>query len=356
MADMIQLIKERNPLEEVIADTMAMGSKRGRHVRGVQHDSLVVDVMAQLYTWYSRAEAGDVINWVQNREGVEFQTAVEILARRAGLPAPEWSQKSAQERVEARKRINVYTAARYVLTKALEDTREALAYATGRGWTKDTIKAAHLGYAGPGVAKELRGVLNMNEIDLTSVEAVALLGYRPKSPAGLEKWAAEHNLDIHTNWIEWGYIPGLVGSKKRLVYTHLWGGQVRYFSGRNILGSEKTKEGREIKSYNLARILAGPRQLYYNQEYKPGAKDLFIVEGQADAITLGQWGYAAVALAGVSYEDHREVLKKLKEKHNQIYIGVDNDQAGIVALRGKNNTWPLAHIMGPDIRIVQWSL
>jgi hypothetical protein len=68
-------IKDANPIQEVIdGDEPLRG--RGRWLRGEGHDSLVVDVVRGSYYWNSRAEWGDVIEWVRKRRKLDFQGAV----------------------------------------------------------------------------------------------------------------------------------------------------------------------------------------------------------------------------------------------------------------------------------------
>ena len=129
---------------------------------------------------------------------------------------------------------------------------------------------------------------------------------------------------------------------------------MRYFSGRNILGSENNQDGRVIKSFNLPSALVGKRRLFYNQVYGRKAESCVAVEGQADAVTLGQWNISAAAICGTSWEDHADELRELRKRHATIYIGLDGDDAGLKALHGQRNEWPLADILGPMARVLVW--
>jgi hypothetical protein len=79
-----------------------------------------------------------------------------------------------------------------------------------------------------------------------------------------------------------------------------------------------------------------------------------IVEGQADAITLGQWGMAAMATSGTAWTDHAALFKVLKERHSTIYIAMDADEAGQKVITGKDGDFPLADVLGPMLRVVAW--
>ena len=69
------------------------------------------------------------------------------------------------------------------------------------------------------------------------------------------------------------------------------------------------------------------------------------MEGQADALTLDQWGIPAVALAGTFAGDG--LLASLFEK--AVYLGLDTDQAG------KTGGKKTAQALGPMTRIISWS-
>src|SRR3989304_2496235 len=128
MAFDLDQIKASVPIEQVINEDEALEQKRGRYLRGVQHDSLVVDVHGQMYHWNSRDEWGDVIAWLEAHRGMDFRGAVEYLAQRGGLPAPEWGQDALQA-AQARNRTDVLTIACRRWVKALWGQPGALEYA-----------------------------------------------------------------------------------------------------------------------------------------------------------------------------------------------------------------------------------
>jgi hypothetical protein len=173
--------------------------------------------------------------------------------------------------------------------------------------------------------------LEQGGVDLDSPAAVAILGLR----GNVHEWAKRHAIQLNDDWLANGYIPGMLG-RKRLVYAHVRGGRVRYLSGRGI---------EQKFHYNLPEALVGKRQPYFNQAYSPASDECIVVEGQADAISLGQLGLAAVALAGVAPdEDITEMLKH----HRAVYVGLDADKAG------DKNRWRVADAIGPTVRLVRW--
>ncbi len=341
--DIVEQIKGKLRIEDVIEADGYPLPKRGRHRKCTTPHvgGLVVNVDMQMYYWNARNETGDVISWVRNRKGLDFKEAVEHLARLAGLPEPTWKGDDQGLRMAARAREEALEVAQRVFVRWMWRSTEAQAYAKGRGWTgpdgeePGTIQLAMLGYSGEGTEEEraeMRRELQAAGVDLSSPAAVAILGMR----GDVAGWARQHELQLSDEWIASGYIPAMLG-RKRLVYPHVRGGRVRYLSARSIEGKFH---------YNLPEALAGKRQAYFNHAYSPAAEEVIVVEGQADAISLGQLGIAAVALAGVAPDDD---LGEQLARHKTLYVGLDADAAG------EANRWRVADALGPMTRILTWN-
>jgi DNA primase len=352
MDDIVERIKEANRVEDVIGETFPLQKQHGKYLRCREHDSLVIDTTKQMYTWNSKSEGGDVIEWVMKRNGWDFKSACEWLARRAKMPEPKWGHEDHEVRLAARAREDAFVVAAGVFQRWLLADAEALEYVKGRGWSEETIRECMLGFSGRGTAaehQEMRGELSMHGIEAECPNGAAILGYR----GDMRAWGAKWKVTVQENWIEWGSISGMMG-KTRLVYVHMAGGRVRTLSGRNILGAEVNAEGREVKSFNVPAALAGERQVYFNQVYQARSEECLVVEGQADAITLGQWGIPAVAMCGTSWQDQARLLEELRKRHRALYIGMDADEAGEKALVGKDGDWPLGKLLGPMARVIRW--
>lgn len=271
----LEQLRSRNPIEEVVAEKFAL-KKSGSRFIGVEHDSLVVTPSNGMYFWNSRGEYGDVFDFAgrhllslgswNNRDATQFMEVVRYLAQRAGITLEEntnfkksaaWAERQFVQR----------------LHETLLNTPAALTYVTEkRGWQSPTIKAARLGFM-PQDKRPLLADLNLSD----SWQAV------------IQKFP-----------------PNMI------VYIHTERGRLTYLSGRSIEGK---------KHYNPPRDIIGERQPYYNHLYSPQAEQVVIVEGQADAITFGEWGIAAVAIGGMQAAD--ELLKRLKA-HPRLFVVLDN--------------------------------
>ena len=347
--NIVDQVKSRLRLEDVIEADGYPLLQRGRWRRCTRSGvgGLVVDTQNQLYHWYSFNEWGDVIQWVQcggnHSPRMDFKSAIEECCRRANLPQPEWTQRDTVARLAARQREEALDVAHRVFVRWFWKSDEAQAYAAGRGWTVhqttednqpiSTAATAMLGYTGGGAGEEREQLVREFElagVDPKSPAAVAVLGYRGDVAA----WAADHDVIIaNEEWIARQYIPAMLGHS-RLVYPHMENGRLRYLTCRSI--GEKSH-------YNLPECLIGRRRVYLNPEYTISAETVIIVEGQADAISWGQWGYAAIALAGVEPD---EGFDELIRRHRNIYVGMDLDVTGVAA------AWRISERIGPHTRLL----
>lgn len=281
----LEHLRSRNPIEEVVVEKFAL-KKSGSRFIGIEHDSLVVTPANGMYFWNSRGEYGDVFDFAgrhllslgawNNRDAAQFMEAVRYLAQRAGITLEEnthfkksaaWAERQFVQR----------------LHETLLNTPAALAYVTEkRGWQSSTIKAARLGFM-PQDKRPLLADLNLSDSWQTVIQ---------KFPPNM------------------------------IVYIHTERGRLTYLSGRSIEGK---------KHYNPPRDIIGERQPYYNHLYSPQAEQVVIVEGQADAITFGEWGIAAVAIGGMQASD--ELLKRLKA-HPRLFVALDNTDDARAKSRG----------------------
>lgn len=342
--DIVEQVKERTKLEDLVReDGFDLPRRQTRYLKAPHSNGLVVDTRTQTYHWNGRGEYGDVIQWVQGQKGYDFKGAVEWLARRAGLPDPTWGQDQST-RLAARRKEDCLSVASRVFQGWFWKSEEAKAYALGRGWTlaresdegetptAGTAQQALLGFSGEGTKAErdeMRRELQLSGVDLTSPEAIAILGMQ----GDVASWAKSHGLELPDSWVLDKYVPGMIG-RKRIVYTHVRAGRVVYLSGRSI---------EDKWHYNLPEPLVGGRQVLYNTAYTVSADQVVLVEGQADALSLGQWGIAAVALCGVKLDD--DLVEMLGERHKTLYIGLDVDVTGV------NQAWTAADQIGPMVRL-----
>jgi DNA primase len=271
----LETIRAHNPIEAVVGETFKL-KKVGAHFTSLEHGSLVVNPRTGWYHWNSKDERGDVfdfvgrhvlkLDWSPHNPSL-FLEAIRYLAQRAGLSLPEAKDLKASPRWAERQLV-----AR--LQEALLKTPVALAYAQAqRGWDSATLGAEKLGY----MPRDKR----------------ALLEGLPALP---EQWRTAMQR-----------FPA-----EMLVYVHLEQGRLRYLSGRSLT---------EKRHYNPPGEVVGERQPYFNHLYTPQAEEVVLVEGQADAITCGLWGFPAIAMCGMKADT--ALLEQLAS-HRRIEVLLDN--------------------------------
>lgn len=361
MADIYEDIKKRIRLEDVIREDYPLRG-HGHEFRGDRDDcnSLVISrdrkSGEQYWYWNSKSEGGDAINWLKSQRGMDTKSAVEYLCRKGGLALPDWTQQDTRAWLATKAREDVLSVAARVFQRFLKSTPAAMDYCRGRGWTDETIEKSRVGFSGSATADEIKAMraeFSANGIDPESPAAVAILGYR----GDVAGWAERHGMmaAISADDIGNGYIAGFMG-RPRLIYPHVMFEKVTYISARNLAWTEDirlvSEPDKHRKSFNPRKELLGERQPYFGWNYRADTKKIIVVEGQADVITLCQWGQVPVGLVGTHLGEFWG--KTLVDRHETIYWGTDGDAAGKTAIQGKQGDWPVADELSPLVQVVNW--
>jgi DNA primase len=302
-ASLIEDIKSRLDLVAVAGEYLDL-KPVGRNWRALcpfhpeKTPSLVIFTEGQRWKCFGATcgTCGDVIDLVKQLENWDFPETLRYLAEKAGVKWPGFEGNEKQN-------LQTWNTRRDTLTAAMSFFQEnmlaagrsnrapvgespGLLYARGRGWTEEIIRAAGLGYFGREWGS-LRRHLAAMEVDLESPAAVALIGFRGDVAA----WGVKFGQQPGEKWVSQGRVPAMPADM--LIYPHLVRGHPVYISGRALVGKSH---------WNPPGQLLGTRQPFFNHLYweaQPGCAFVAIVEGQADAVTLAQWGIPAVALLGV---------------------------------------------------------
>src|SRR3990167_3339175 len=368
--DFIEQVRDANPIEDVLQESGIHLRGHGRLRTASKHDSLKVRTDHQRAYWYSQNWNGDVFGWIMKEKGCEFMAAVEILARRGHVEMPKFPQVNEGEVKRRRATADAFSVAAHVFhrwlmgddEKSIKPDAAALEYVRGRGWTEETITASLNGFSGrkeDWQYQDMRGELQLYGVDLSSPAAVAILGFQGDVNAWAQSQDVRDEEDFDEEWIEKNKIHGLM-DVPGLIYAHQHKGGVKYVSRRNLPGFDKIKDREtgklwDLKSFNPYKLLAGPKQPYFNHMHRID-KPLIMVEGQGDSETWGQLGNGAMAFCGLlgdiqqmSPEDgerFRQLAGYLK-KHPALYLALDDDEAGQKAVR------LAAKMLGPKLQIVR---
>ncbi len=147
-------VKQRLDIVDLVSQHVAL-QKAGRNFRALCpfHSERAPSfyVFPDRQTWHcfgACATGGDIISFVMRKEGLDFRTALEILAQRAGVTLQTPSAQQEDPRRETFRRAN--EAAAHFFHNALLNSPEAasaLEYVLARGLDRETITSFQLGYA-----------------------------------------------------------------------------------------------------------------------------------------------------------------------------------------------------------------
>lgn len=280
----IEQIKAKLKIEELIAESLTLTGK-GRVLSTKEHDSLKIFVDSQSWYRFSLGIGGDVFDWYQMQHGCDFRTALEELAQRTGVELQELSKDEREELDFKRAGLRILNIAAHYYNQVLlhhPDAEPAREYCMWRRWNPETAEREQIGFVlGPQSPRD------KNDLSVEEFNQPPL--HRQLIDAGLDGHPmAKLVLSIPQNM---------------LVYVHRRGGQVLYLSGRSIEGKRHFNLPLELEVNDVAAIhVLDKKALYINTPAQRTFKEHVLVEGQADAISLGELGCQATALAGVTGE------------------------------------------------------
>jgi len=331
MSDVVQQIKDKLNIIDVIAPYVELKRSSKNFVgRCPFHQektpSFNVSPDRGMYHCYGCGVGGDVFNFVQAMEGVDFKESLKILAVKAGV---ELVPEDPQKRTERDRFYGALEAATIFYSDALEKETEALQYLEARGVKAETIAKWRIGYA-PGPPNH---------------------GWREGKEALEAKGFTKDEL------FKTGIIKGVDSGKEpfdvfrdRIVFPMSEpGGKVVAFSGRILHPDDKAPKyvnSPETELYKKSDLLYG-----YDKA-KTGIRSLdfsLIVEGQFDVVMCHQAGYTnTVAVSGTALTLHHvQLLERMSDK---VVLALDADKAGVNAMK-KGATLMLGR--GLDVKVAE---
>ncbi len=297
--EFIEEVKRRNSLVDVISGYVSLRRAGSNHVaccpfHNEKTPSFTVFERSDSFYCFGCGAGGDVITFIMKAENLDYPSAVEFLAKRAGLTVPDNGyDKSTLSKKRRTLDINKDAAKYFHEQLASGKYPQAVAYIEKRGLQR-AVRRFGIGYNPPG-GKALFNYLTG-------------LGYSPKELN--EAFVCNRGgYDIFNNRIIFPIIDAQ--------------GSVIAFGGRTM-GDEKPKylNSNDTQAFNKRKNL-------FALNYAKNAKeDYFILcEGYTDVIALHMAGFqTAVASLGTSFtSEQASLMKKYKPK---VVICYDGDAAG----------------------------
>jgi DNA primase len=292
--DLVQLVQERYTLSANMMVCPFHADTR---------PSLSVNPAQQFFYCFGCKATGDVFGWVERLEGCAFREAVDLLARRAGVPLFSAPGRDAATLVSERQMGDAVDWFASYYEQAL--TPEARAYITeARGLPAEFIERFRIGWSDGGATAAF-------------LQAAGPSWGPILQAAGIAAEARGGGLRDHL-W-------------DRVIFPGVLRRRATFLSGRTLAPEVEPK-------YLNQR---GAEALLYNEEDLNPAM-VCVVEGQIDALSVCAGGLATVGCLGGIKTRHLQRLRRVA----RVYALFDADRAGQEA------TLRLAEALGGTVRVV----
>ena len=313
MTSVIEEIKSRLNIVDVVGGYLKLEKAGGNFkaccpFHNERSPSFFLSPSRQTYHCFGCNRGGDVISFVEEIEGLDFQGALKVLADRAGVTLT-------REKVGAKDEREAIHHALELATKFYEAVLlkfpEAEKYLEERGLASETIKHFRVGFA-PDEWRSLGDFLAKKGVSESMMERAGLIVRSPK-----------------------GFYDRFRGRVMFPITDS--SGRVIAFSGRIL----KEGEGKTLGASASAKYVNSPetdvfhksRALFGFSQAKSAcrrADACVLVEGQMDLILSHQAGVTnAVASSGTALtSEHLELIKRFTKN---IVLAFDADSAGIAA-------------------------
>ncbi len=310
-------VREAADIVEVVSDYVKL-KRSGSGFTGLcpyhneKTPSFHVTPRLGIFKCFGCGESGDVFKFVMDQEGIGFTEAVKQIADRYGVFIPEEEQSPEQNEAN-QLREGIYHAlrfaGRYFYMNLIENpnAKKAIDYLEQRGYPLAVIKSFGLGYA-PSGGEDL---------------------WKAAKNAGIdEQYLVEADL-IKPSQRGDGFYDTFRGRLMFPIFNPT--NQVIGFAGR-VLGNEKTAKyinSAQTKVYNKSEVVYGVN--FAKNEIRKN-KEVILVEGYTDVITLNQHGISnVVASSGTALTPGQ--MKILHRYGDRIIMIYDADNAGQNAMK-----------------------
>lgn len=305
-ANVIDDIKARSDIETVVSSVVTL-KRTGQNLKGLcpfhseKTPSFTVYPGTQSFYCFGCGAAGDVISFVMRTENLDYVSAVETLAKRAGIVLPDFDESDRREQGVTR-------------TRVLQMNLEAAKFYRQMLFDEQT--------GGPG-----RQYLAERKLSMAAIKRFGL-GYSPPSGSRMLKHLS--SLGFTNQEIQTAYFAG---KSERGYYDYFRGrvmfpiidvqGNVIAFGGR-VLDDSKPKY---LNTSDTPAFKKTKNLFALNYAKNTDAGYFILCEGYMDVITLHDAGFGmAVASLGTAFtEEQARIIKRYVPK---VILSYDSDEAG----------------------------
>ena len=309
---------DRTDIAELVNSRVAL-KKSGKNYSACCpfHDektpSFTVSPQKQFYYCFGCGAAGNVIGFLMEHDHMDFRTAIETLAKAAGMEVPR-EESNPREEAAQRRRLDIYSE----LEKAsifyrfnLKSHQPAVDYLKSRGLTGQIAREFALGYA-PDEWDSLIKICGDDQQALKLMLDGGMLIERDQDSASKDPTRKHYDR-----------------FRDRIMFPiRDQRGRTIAFGGR-VLGDQKPKylNSPETPVFHKSRELYG---LYEVLQQRQKPEELIVVEGYMDVVALAQFGVRnAVATLGTSIGPAH--MERIFRQVSKVVFCFDGDNAGRAA-------------------------
>jgi DNA primase len=308
-------IRSRADIVKVVGRYVQLQGK-GNSLKGLcpfhkeKTPSFHVNALKGFFHCFGCGKGGDVFNFLQEIENVDFYEALKMLADETGVQLKPQSNAAIQEKngiqVNKTELLRIHEIAAKYYYSMIKGSPEAIQYVKSRGLSAETVRDFRLGFAPPGWTS-LIDHCKKSGIPVSSLIAGGL-AIEKENGSGYDRF------------------------RNRVIFSLFdLSGRVIGFAGRGMSDKEQPKylNSPETVLYRKKELLYGlfmARQAVKENGY------VIIVEGYMDYLALYQGGIKnVVAVSGTAFtEEHAQLLKRFTSK---IVLIFDGDAAGQAAAK-----------------------
>ena len=302
----LQELKNRCSIEDIISSHVQL-KRAGSNLVGCcpfhseRTPSFTVFLNRENFYCFGCGAGGDVITFVMKMQNVDYITAVEYLADRAGLQIPEDTSFTKEKKINRERFFEMNKCAARFFHNALmaPENKDALKYISERGLTASTLRRFGIGYADTSW-DSLTGYLMSQGYTKEELREGFLSGVSQKTGKLFDMFRGRIMFPIFD-----------------------LSGNVVAFGGRIIGdGMPKYLNSSDTPVFKKSRNLFALEHAKNNTD-----SSLILCEGYMDVVALHQAGFTnAVATLGTAItSDQARIMSRYASK---VYISYDSDDAG----------------------------
>jgi DNA primase len=326
MQDIKEEVRARLNIEDVIGEYVHL-KRAGRNFKGIspfsseKTPSFYVSPDKNIWHDFSSNKGGDIFTFVMDMEGIDFRSALEHLARKAGIDLTLYDNKGAQELAARKKRLLMaHEMAANYYQQSLVQNQHAIDYVfKKRGLSKQIVQNFKIGYA-PDSGDALVQFLTKKGFSKQELSQAGLVNrfggdlFRGRMTVPL--------MDGTGNII--GFTGRIINDNHNAPKYLNTPQTLLYDKSRHVFGLSQAKESIRSNDY------------------------VVIVEGNLDVVSSHQVGICqVVATAGTAMTEYH--LKSLVRLSSHVRLAFDGDKAGLAATE---RAIPIAQNVGVELSII----